>query len=66
MDGNESDVVLCEEGVTEEILGEERSEVEAIGQNQGIHSSSSFEQCYWREHAKLNYLKHKGESQNPD
>ena len=43
MDGDESNIVLCEEGITEKVFGEEWSQVQAIRQHEGIHLNAENE-----------------------
>lgn len=43
MDGDESNIVLCEEGITEKVFGEEWSQVQAVRQHEGIHLNAENE-----------------------
>ena len=43
MDGDESNIVLCEEGIREKVFGEEWSQVQAVRQHEGIHLNAENE-----------------------
>ena len=43
MDGDQSNIVLCEEGITEKVFGEEWSQVQAVRQHEGIHLNAENE-----------------------